>query len=184
MRNNLEEPWLRPFHEVVASLNINDDCIQQGMGHANRFECGFDLVGSQRFQFGDLRVELPDRTVVVEIESAGGLTNLVKYWPLAAKPGKPLLLLHVYAQGSENDYIAHVHLWRFVMERIQEDLDRQGRRRLFAAQSRFLKCDLATLNQALGVFRAAVSLPIEAATASFTQTRVLVPQSSDSHSTD
>lgn len=56
-----------------------------GMGAGNRLPLdGWDLVGNQRFQFGDLRIETPTTTILIEAESAGGVTNLVKYWPYLA----------------------------------------------------------------------------------------------------
>jgi len=62
-----------------------------GMGSANRFPLqGWNLVGQQQFQFGDLRIETPTTTIVVEAESAGGVTNLAKYWPyVEGRPAKP-----------------------------------------------------------------------------------------------
>ena len=83
-------------------------------GSGNRFDPGFCLIGSQRFQFGDLRVELADRLVVVEVESGGGLTNLVKYWPPTPTGDRPILLIHAFGQVSANDYLSHLRLWDFV----------------------------------------------------------------------
>jgi hypothetical protein len=54
-----------------------------GQGGTNKFGiAGWDLSALQLFQFGDLRIELRETTLVVEAESAGGVGNLVKYWPL------------------------------------------------------------------------------------------------------
>ena len=65
-----------------------------GMGSANRFPLqGWNLVGQQQFQFGDLQIETPTTTIVVEAESAGGVTNLAKYWPyLEGRPAKRSVL--------------------------------------------------------------------------------------------
>ncbi len=52
-------------------------------GPGNRFGVpGWELLPLQQFQYGDFRIELPATTVTVETESAGGVGNLVKYWPL------------------------------------------------------------------------------------------------------
>jgi hypothetical protein len=54
-----------------------------GMGELNRIAPeSWELTIMQRFQFGDLRYETERVRVIVEIESGGGLTNLVKYWPM------------------------------------------------------------------------------------------------------
>ena len=54
-------------------------------------------MGSRQFQFGDLRIETGTATIVVEAESAGGVTNLAKYRPfLAARPAKRLVLGHLF----------------------------------------------------------------------------------------
>jgi hypothetical protein len=66
--------------------------------------------------------------VVVEVESAGGLTNLVKYWPLmpALLAKKRFFLVHLFHLNSEADYIAHRKLWDFVVKVMQADLDKLG----------------------------------------------------------
>lgn len=100
-----------------------------GQGANNRFSiAGWDLSASQQFQFGDLRIELPRSTLVIEAESAGGVGNLVKYWPLlrSGQIKKPLLVVHVYMIGSEGDYSAHRKLWDFLAERMNEDLGSVG----------------------------------------------------------
>lgn len=95
-----------------------------GMGSANRYGVpGWELTVLQRFQFGDLRIETPRATIVVEAESGGGLTNLVKYWPLLqARHPKRFVLVHVFQIGTPADYIAHRRLWEYVAARMREDL--------------------------------------------------------------
>ena len=69
------------------------------MGLANRFEIrGWELPVLQHFQFGDLRIGGEHTTVVIELKSAGGLTNLVKYWPLLAEGRltKRFVLAHIF----------------------------------------------------------------------------------------
>ena len=125
------EPAKRASHEgallallrnVVSDLDV--ECIT-GQGGANRFGIeGWGLSGLQQFQFGDLRIELPTSTVLVEAESAGGVGNLIKYWPLLRSRSltKRLVLIHVYMLGSEGDFIAHRKLWSFVVDRMTVDL--------------------------------------------------------------
>lgn len=99
-----------------------------GLAAPNRVDPGWDLPANQRFQFGDLRIEAPGATIVVEFESAGGVTNLVKYWPLLLRRSHPkrFVLAHVFRIVSANDYIAHRRLWEFLVERMRDDLDRHG----------------------------------------------------------
>ena len=86
------------------------------------------LVGSFRrwraFSSVTSAWETPVATVVVEVESAGGVGNLVKHWPLlTAKPRrKRLAILHVFQLNSDADYIAHRRLWQFLVERTCEYL--------------------------------------------------------------
>jgi hypothetical protein len=95
------------------------------MGAANRMPIpGWELAPTQLFQYGDLRLEGPDSTVVIEVESAGGVTNLVKYWPLlASKPlEKRFVLAHVFRLQSAGDYIAHRQLWSYLVEQMRSGL--------------------------------------------------------------
>jgi hypothetical protein len=97
------------------------------MGAANRFPLpAWNLVGSQQFQFGDLRLETSGATVVVEAESGGGVTNLAKYWPyLEARPPKRFVLTHLFQVLSANDYVSHIRLWEYLVERMRNDLERR-----------------------------------------------------------
>jgi len=104
--------------------------IHSGIGSSNRLAVdGWDLVPRQYIQFGDLPYQAEDLTVVVEVESGGGVGNLVKYWPLlrGSLGERPFFLLHLFQVSSENDYIAHRELWRFLVERMQADLDAHDR---------------------------------------------------------
>jgi hypothetical protein len=78
--------------------------VHRGQGGSNRFSVpGWNTATNQAFQLGDLRVETPSTTIVVEYESAAGLTNLVKYWPLLASnlgpPAKRFVIVHVFQVG-------------------------------------------------------------------------------------
>ncbi len=97
----------------------------QGMGGLNRIAPNsWELKVMQRFQFGDLRYESDTVRVIVEVESGGGLTNLVKYWPmLGAELGdKRFVLAHLFKVSSESDYIAHQRLWEYLIDRMRRDL--------------------------------------------------------------
>lgn len=100
-----------------------------GMGGFNRLAPdSWELTVMQRFQFGDLRYENDRTRVIVEVESGGGLTNLVKYWPMlgAELNDKRFILVHLFKIASKSDYIAHRKLWDYIVERMQRDLDHRG----------------------------------------------------------
>lgn len=70
------------------------------------------------FEFGDVRVDRPDRNIVVEIDDGSPVTNLVKYWYSLEheKFSKPIALLHVFVPKTEDDYWSHYALWAFVRD--------------------------------------------------------------------
>lgn len=79
------------------------------------------------FEFGDIRIEAPLRTVLIEIEGQGQgapLSNLLKFYPwlrgeVYPQPRKPVSVLHIW--GSS--YPTHKLLWR----RVKSDfLDRSS----------------------------------------------------------
>lgn len=114
---------------MVALDGIDEIEVYSGQGGGNRFGVsGWELTLGQQFQFGDLRVETRTATILAEVESGGGIGNLVKYWPLLATGviEKRLVLIHVFRIGSAGDYIAHRRLWGFVVERMREDLESRG----------------------------------------------------------
>jgi hypothetical protein len=101
----------------------------RGMAAGNRFAIErWSLAPNQLFQFGDLRLEGEAVTAVVEFESAGSATNLVKYWPLLERwpAGRRFVLAHVFRIQSAGDYIAHRRLWSYLLERMEEDLTRRS----------------------------------------------------------
>lgn len=110
-RQNLEQQALRSFEEIARRYGYP---VFRGQGSSNPIR----VRGNTYFQFGDLRVDTGTHHVVIEVESAGGITNLVKYWySLESLPGivkQPIVLLHVFRQGSEDDYGSHLALWDFV----------------------------------------------------------------------
>lgn len=119
---------------AIAELEpITGIKIFRGQGGSNRFSVpGWTTASNQAFQFGDLRVDSPRTTVVVEYESAAGVTNLVKYWPLLRseqRPTKRFVIVHVFQVASPGDYLSHRLLWDFVVERMTADLLARGLQR-------------------------------------------------------
>ena len=116
---NYEEEALKKFVKIATKYGYE---VMKGQGSSNRI-CS---NGKVYFQFGDLRVETKDYTLVIEAESAGGVTNLVKYW-YALKNcrediKKPLILFHIYHQNSPGDYKSHLDLWDFLWEVMKKDV--------------------------------------------------------------
>ena len=116
-RRDLEQQALRRFREIAGHHSIS---VFSGQGLDNRIA----PMGRSYFQFGDLRVDMTMCHLVVEVESAGGVTNLVKYW-YCIEEGfvtKPIKLLHLFAQASENDYISHLLLWDSLQAKMNDVL--------------------------------------------------------------
>ncbi len=152
-RRNLETEYLKPFRLVITELNLSEDIVFSGYRPNNRFDPGFDLRDIQRFQYGDLRVELTDRIVIIEVESGGGLTNLIKYWPYASQGDRPIFLLHVFGQGSESDYIAHLRLWDFTWAKTEKVMQSESQTSYYARRFTFRKNNPESLNPAIEEFR-------------------------------
>lgn len=159
-RQNLEAQYIAPLKLVIDSEGVANAQVFRGFAGDNRFDCGFELMPNQKFQFGDLRIELPDRTIIIEMESAGGLTNLVKYWPLEQQCKRPLFLLHIFGQSSAQDYIAHLRLWDFTWMQMASPLAQRPNRRLWARRFVFQKADLSTLRDAESALRTCLTSPV------------------------
>ena len=104
--------------------------VTRGAGADNRIDVpGWGLPGVQRLQFGDLRLEGDRCRVVVEVEAAGGVTNLAKYWPLLRDglDDKRFVLIHLFHAATPGDYASHRRTWRFLADRIAEDMEEHGR---------------------------------------------------------
>ena len=117
-----ETELITELQRSIADLHVP---VFSGQGAKNKFDVlGWELPLSRQFQNGDLRIEAPTTTVIVEAESGGGVTNLVKYWPLLRSGAltKRLVILHFYMLSSPADYIAHRKLWSFLVDRMAEDL--------------------------------------------------------------
>lgn len=76
------------------------------------------------FEFGDMRLEFKKSRIIIEVDTAGGVTNLVKYFFMLESPKefdfgkieqeKDTRLLHIFVCKSENDYLAHRKLWEYL----------------------------------------------------------------------
>lgn len=82
----------------------------------------------ERFELGDLRIELPTRTVIVEFDADRvGVGNLLKYWPylrgeLSVGPHLPILLCH-FSSWSSN--ASSRHLWDWLYEQMIADREQR-----------------------------------------------------------
>ena len=109
---------LNLFEKVATKLQYNPKI---GNSKKNRMS-GNNIW----FEFGDLRVQRHMHHVIIEIENAGGVTNLAKYWYCIKKglvrPDRPVVLFHLFYKGSDNDYDSHKKLWEFLWEQIKSDV--------------------------------------------------------------
>lgn len=109
---------MRIFEQAASELGYElGDRVFKRQVLENRINIG----GSNYFQFGDLGVETQTHHVVVEVESAGGVTNLVKYWYSLEKQyiSKPVVLFHIFRQSSKADYASHLKLWDFLWSKMK-----------------------------------------------------------------
>ena len=131
-RTNHEAAALERFRALVQERNIT---AFSGQGIDNRI-C---IERNVYHQFGDLRVELESCTLIVEVESAGGVGNLVKYWESYEKKRltKPMKLLHLFRKKTTNDYEAHRVVWEFLAATMRQTLGErfQGTRLTYANEN-------------------------------------------------
>ena len=128
---------LKAAPETAAVARLLDELgdlagvsVAGGAGADNRIDVpGWGLPSVHRLQFGDLRLEGDRCRVVVEVESAGGVTNLAKYWPLLRDglDDKRFVLVHLFHAATPGDYASHHRTWRFLADRIAEDMAERGR---------------------------------------------------------
>lgn len=113
-RTSHEAFVLKSFRELAEALGHEP---VGGQSASNRIP----ITGGVYFQFGDLRVVLPQQTLIIEVESSGGVTNLAKYWECygSGRLTKPVKLLHIFGQKSLNDYESHMVVWRFLCNKMQ-----------------------------------------------------------------
>lgn len=114
-----EKLWLERFEIAAKELDFTPFT---GTGGNKRIT----ITGNLYYQFGDLHVETDTYYIVIEIEGAGGVTNLVKYWYMVLEmPGKidkPIILMHIYKQNSSNDYGSHLLLWDLIWSRMKKEV--------------------------------------------------------------
>ncbi|MHA1223079.1 MAG: hypothetical protein ACTSP3_07460 [Candidatus Heimdallarchaeaceae archaeon] len=115
-----EKESLNDFIEIAEKYNKR---IFTGQLLKNRLT----IEGNLYYQFGDLRIEMNDFTILVETEGAGGVSNIVKYWYCFENKiiEKPIVLLHLYQQSSINDYGSHLLLWKFIWEKMQKEINKK-----------------------------------------------------------
>jgi predicted RNase H-like nuclease len=104
--------------------------VTRGAGIDNRIDVpGWGPPSAGRLQFGDLRLEGGACRVIVEVEATGGVTNLAKYWPLLRDglDDKRFVLVHLFHAATPGDYASHRRTWRFLADRIAEDMADRGR---------------------------------------------------------
>jgi len=121
-RANSEQEMLKEFIKIAKKHGYKPI---SGQGNDNRIE-----LEENYFQFGDLRVDTQSSHVVIEVETAGGVTNLVKYWyclhtknSTISKSKKTIVLLHIFNTSSEGDYGSHQLLWDFLWSQMKKDLE-------------------------------------------------------------
>jgi len=103
-----ESEWLKLLKSNLSLDKLN---VFSGQGANNKLPAP---SCKDKFQFGDLRIETPKRTIVVEIDGAGGITNFLKYWPYLAghtqtRPKKKFTLIHIF----DPPYPSHIALWKY-----------------------------------------------------------------------
>ena len=118
-RKKIEQQALARFEQVACEHGYR---VFKGQGMSNRIP----VRGKAYFQFGDLRVDTEKLHIVIEVESAGGVTNLTKYWYCLEKRSdvvkKPIVLFHIFQQHSAGDYESHLTLWDFLWSRMNSAL--------------------------------------------------------------
>jgi hypothetical protein len=120
VRRKLEGPTIAPFEREAKKLGFT---TYSGMGAANKIQ----LTGRVGFQFGDLRVDTKNQWVIIEAESAGGVTNLAKYWYILDNlwdaVGKPIRMFHLFKANSPNDYMSHLLTWDHLAKHMVDSTD-------------------------------------------------------------
>ena len=100
VRTDIEGRTIAPFKREAMKLGLP---TSSGMGAANKIH----FVGQVGFQFGDLRDDVGKHWVIIEAESASGVTNLAKDWYMLDNlwdaVGKPIRLLHLFRVDSVGD---------------------------------------------------------------------------------
>ncbi len=145
-RADLATPALAPFVDLAETSGFP---YFTGQGMENRLVFGENDIAW--IEYGDLRVVAPGRVLIVEPESAGGLTNLVKFWKFIEDGtiDQPLTLFHLFRCDTEISYISHRLLWEHVLPKMQREL---GDR--FEALKFIYRDAVSDLRPAIEMFRA------------------------------
>lgn len=145
-RENYETKAIELFKSIIIKHKHN---FYTGLGANNRIT----LKGLNFFQFGDLRVDIGSKYLVIEFESGGGVTNLAKYWYCLSENNiflqqikKPIVLFHIYKLKTTKDYFSHLSVWDFIWNIMKKDLSDK----IIAKKYTYKKID--DLNEALDIF--------------------------------
>jgi len=131
----MEERMLKEFIKIARKYGYEKHkCKSINQENRNYFFTGqckhnqLMLTEHSYFQFGDLRIDMPSYHVIIEVETAGNVTNLAKYWYCFKEKliSKPIVLLHIFNTSSENDYSSHILLWDYLWSRMNNDLKLAG----------------------------------------------------------
>lgn len=119
-RQDHEIQAIQPFCDVLSRRGLN---WNRGQKADNRII----LERNVSYQFGDLRFSSGGRHLVVEVESAGGVTNLAKYWYCLREgliTGK-LFLFHVFWQETPDSYRSHMLVWDLLRMEMEKEFPEQ-----------------------------------------------------------
>lgn len=110
-------------------LTKNGLKIYTGQKRYNRVDLRNCGNSHSYFEFGDLRLEFKSSRIIVEVDTAGGVTNLAKYYYMLNEPDqfnfndimpdKITYLLHVFVCKYDNDYLAHRRLWIYLSRKLE-----------------------------------------------------------------
>jgi hypothetical protein len=115
---------INELEEIISSNETSKDLkIYKGQRKDNILYLK-ESRSKSGFEFGDLRVEFKNSRIIMEIDTAGGVTNLMKYFYILDNPdkfkssqiviSKPTRMLHIFVRKNANDYKAHEILWEYL----------------------------------------------------------------------
>jgi hypothetical protein len=147
-RQDYEAQAIQPFCDVLSQHGLK---WHSGQKADNRI--GPPWAPNISYQFGDLRFSESEEGphLVVEVESAGGVTNLVKYWYCLRKGrirGK-LFLFHVFWQVTQNSYRSHLVVWDLLCAEMEKEFPQRFSARRY---SNIPETDAMSLTQAVEDF--------------------------------
>ena len=119
----------------LCSLLSEEELIKKvlkiyiGQKKCNRVDLRNHENSHSYFEFGDLRLEFESSRIIVEVDTAGGVTNLAKYYYMLNEPDqfnfngiksdKMTYMLHIFVCKGENDYNAHRRLWGYLSRKLE-----------------------------------------------------------------